>query len=635
MPKPSFWRSLSLLLAGSAGFVLLVGAASDHLPEPLRPHTWPDWPLPLAVLVIASAVGVGQWLWRRRSTAPGSTRERLIAEQRRRWVEGVLETSLHHETPIDLSSRVTVIGEDRPGTEPSRRSVVKVFDEMDGRLLILGAPGAGKTTMLLELLRELLAWAEQGGPVPLLLHLGSWEGRLEDWVNDQAVRWYRANRPLGEWLADGTIVLLLDGLDEVAGDRRAECVDALNAFLTANPGTQMAVCGGQTADGVALRGSMTIEPLTAREVDAHLREANLDRARAVLTADSGMRALITSPLLLEMLVQTDLGALSRSAGDALTRLCGTYTDRMLESRPEFPADRLTPQLRFLARRMSAADRVLFGFDDIDETWVPRPVQVRWRLGALLYTPLLAALGWWWHGAIGAALAGGAGLLFLLPNKERMTTRVRRRFWALQRAREKVRHTEDGNRFTRPFMRLAAGLALTVGSVIGWERGWLPGVLHGAVTFMAVIGADLLAIAEPEDTMRPGNTELPSPETTGHLRRVLWLNPFIAVIIGLVFLGLTWWGSGARAVPFAVTTAFAMFAYCFHSNAQYQLAEQRAVRRALAEDGLLELPATPWLDHARDQGILRKIGPDYMFTHRLLRDHFAKEPPTTPLSANPA
>jgi predicted NACHT family NTPase len=64
-----------------------------------------------------------------------------------------------------------------------------VFDQegVEGRLLILGKPGAGKTTMLLELAKELVQRAEQdlSEPVPILLSLSSWQNdqqSITDWI---------------------------------------------------------------------------------------------------------------------------------------------------------------------------------------------------------------------------------------------------------------------------------------------------------------------------------------------------------------------------------------------------------------------------------------------------------------------
>lgn len=65
--------------------------------------------------------------------------------------------------------------------------ISKVFDEQAGALLILGAPGTGKTTLLLELARDLLgrAASDETYPIPVVFNLSSWavrRERLSDWL---------------------------------------------------------------------------------------------------------------------------------------------------------------------------------------------------------------------------------------------------------------------------------------------------------------------------------------------------------------------------------------------------------------------------------------------------------------------
>jgi predicted NACHT family NTPase len=57
--------------------------------------------------------------------------------------------------------------------------IVEVFDrpELARQLLILGEPGAGKTTIMLELAQDLLqrAMADKAEPIPVLIDLSSWK----------------------------------------------------------------------------------------------------------------------------------------------------------------------------------------------------------------------------------------------------------------------------------------------------------------------------------------------------------------------------------------------------------------------------------------------------------------------------
>ncbi|MGH8902906.1 MAG: NACHT domain-containing protein [Egibacteraceae bacterium] len=105
-----------------------------------------------------------------------------------------------------------------------------MFDPLGGGLLILGAPGSGKTTALLELARDLLdhAAADQAKPIPVVFNLSSWAARrppLAKWLADELrTRYAVARRIAQRWVAGGEMLPLLDGLDEVARPHRAGCV---------------------------------------------------------------------------------------------------------------------------------------------------------------------------------------------------------------------------------------------------------------------------------------------------------------------------------------------------------------------------------------------------------------------------
>jgi formylglycine-generating enzyme required for sulfatase activity len=103
------------------------------------------------------------------------------------------------------------------------------------RAVLLGEPGAGKTTTLWKLARDALeaALVDEAAPIPLLVSLGKWTEA------DEALRPF-LERQLGELgahlgalLESWRAILLLDGLNEVPTAERAAKAAQVKAFLLA------------------------------------------------------------------------------------------------------------------------------------------------------------------------------------------------------------------------------------------------------------------------------------------------------------------------------------------------------------------------------------------------------------------
>ena len=89
------------------------------------------------------------------------------------WVKGVLDHSLYNQLLIDLDMEQRPEAAERPWglmletpaqssrLLPAGTKMVTVFTDLNQSLLILGEPGSGKSTMLLELARDLLTQATQ------------------------------------------------------------------------------------------------------------------------------------------------------------------------------------------------------------------------------------------------------------------------------------------------------------------------------------------------------------------------------------------------------------------------------------------------------------------------------------------
>src|SRR5262249_50664201 len=131
-------------------------------------------------------------------------------------------------------------------TLPSETKIVDVFDAQGGELFILGPRASGKTTLLLTLTRTLLERAErdEGHPIQVVFHLSSWASErppFAEWlIAELIIRYYVPEIVATEWVKNGYILPLLDGLDEVRKESQSNserqelqgaCVDAINAFL--------------------------------------------------------------------------------------------------------------------------------------------------------------------------------------------------------------------------------------------------------------------------------------------------------------------------------------------------------------------------------------------------------------------
>ncbi len=235
----------------------------------------------------------------------------------------------------------------------SARTIVEVFDMHDGELLILGAPGAGKTTILLDLARVLIARAEQDDalPMPIIFHLSSWAAKrppLADWLVDELADKYDVPRKLAQsWVDSDLILPLLDGLDEVLLEQRAACVEAINTFRASRQrGLANVIVCCRLADYEALpprlrlRGAVLLQPLSEPQIDTYLAALGeqLTGLRAALRADADLRELATTPLLLNLMILTYQGTPAESLPvrgtqeERRAQLLTAYVERMFARR---------------------------------------------------------------------------------------------------------------------------------------------------------------------------------------------------------------------------------------------------------------------------------------------------------------
>ncbi len=106
-----------------------------------------------------------------------------------------------------------------------------------GRLVVIGEPGAGKTVLAMLLALGLLASRNTGTPVPVLLSISSWDPlreRLDDWiVRTLAVPYYGGDLEIPRVLfAQGLLLPVLDGLDEIPESARRGAIRGINQAIS-------------------------------------------------------------------------------------------------------------------------------------------------------------------------------------------------------------------------------------------------------------------------------------------------------------------------------------------------------------------------------------------------------------------
>lgn len=325
------------------------------------------------------------------------------------WVKGILEKSLHgaalldlgiKEDPHALSYPWAIKREANKETVPAGTSMLTIFQEigMGRSLLILGAPGSGKTTMLLELTRQLIEQARQDvtEPIPVVFNLASWTEKLTlaDWLASELNDIYTIPKKIApSWITDNRIMLLLDGLDEVKQESRHKCVDAINRFRKENGLTSMVVCSriqeyAELKTLLALDGAIEIQPLTLDQVDAYFRRFGdgLAGIRQVFEKDIVVREMTETPLFLsimtlayhdtpskEILVSPDVGVQRKYLFD-------TYIERMFE-RPRsknalIKKGDVLHWLSWLAQKMVDYHAVPYLFENMQPKWL-RPTEAWW------------------------------------------------------------------------------------------------------------------------------------------------------------------------------------------------------------------------------------------------------------------
>ncbi|MET8162588.1 hypothetical protein ABZT47_40060 [Sphaerisporangium sp. NPDC005289] len=131
------------------------------------------------------------------------------------------------------------------GRQARLGKVVEYYHRLSPRrLVITGAPGAGKTVVAVELILGLLAARNPGQVVPVRISAASLNtelepvGAVEQWLSDHLIRDYQLTKAAARALVEARLILpVIDGLDEMDSaerpgydSRAARTLRAVNAY---------------------------------------------------------------------------------------------------------------------------------------------------------------------------------------------------------------------------------------------------------------------------------------------------------------------------------------------------------------------------------------------------------------------
>ncbi|PSB15792.1 NACHT domain-containing protein [Phormidesmis priestleyi ULC007] len=632
----------------------------------------------------------------------GDQRSRKRPDREVKWLKafekeilGRLATSLHNQILINLGKEIDLdqvrrlwdmevkSGQITEAIAPDTE-ILSVFDRADiqGKLLILGKPGAGKTTTLLELAQSLVKKAldDPSAPMPILLNLSSWKDprlSLKDWTIVELTTKGIGSKISAKWLEDQKLLPLLDGLDEVRSDLQPACVRAINQFLTGEGKPEaIVVCSRREEyelypQKLDLNGAIYLQELSDAQIEQYLSEVNRLNLWQVLGADAELRSLVRQPLLLSITLVAYREELAerwqalRSTQERLDFLLDAYVEKMLHRsinsrmyniEKEPPAKQTRRWLVNLARQLQSESESEFLIERMQPAWlIKNRQQCFYRLVFSLISGLISAIVFGLIGAIvfgsmsraslldllviGLILGSVSGLISGLKNINTVEKlQICFTQAAIKRATRNISsYLIDGMRIGLIF-GLSFGLISMLSAVLsGALSGPLLKVLFFALIVVLIAGLSFGMIAalvemlirvlidslqvDVESRIRPNRPNQGISRSINNVALCVALAVVIAAFIQTLLLQ-TYKSSITELNNIALLLQILVW-FSFQWIGGQACIQHFSLRLVLFRSHAIPWNFARFLNYATERMFLQRVGGRYRFVHKLLQEHLAK------------
>jgi len=515
-----------------------------------------------------------------------------------------------------------------------------VLAQADGKLMVLGGAGMGKTSTLIDLAHQLwtIAQTSQTAPLPVYLSLLTWQAptAIAPWLVAQLHHRYRIPSAMAEsWLHQRQVLPLLDDLDRLSLVQQERCLQALNQFLTTYPRLILATsleAYTRCQTRLTLNGGMLLRSLTNAQIESYLNQTESLELHRSLDFDPTLLSLAKNALLLNLMILATDELLIRAwrglttFDDRRHYLISAYVRSRLRRNPRdpwYPRNRepLSEQtkhwLHWLAHYLQTRAIADFRIEDLQPSiLVKSPSRWAYAIGVGLVEGII--LGGSFGLLSGQPLLMGWGLAIGLASTPL-------HFW--QQADIQIQPQASIFNLIGPQWASHTGMVtatiVLVSAIVGGllrtvEQGNLPGLATGLILLLS-LGLICLTPWGLKSLSQHGQpVRLPLLPTAVQAAQ----NASLLACLGIMLSAGIWLGMGLPLTQYAILSTCLGLLLGLAGGGEACI-QHGVLRFLLWGQGHIPWNYRRFLNYASDRLLLQRHQHRYQFVHSLLQSYFSQ------------